>query len=134
MNAIEPDMGAVFAFAALWGATCFAFLVLSGMYPERPEGVRTPSGLALVALNTVLWVALVAATLVFGFERLRLTSLIVVAGLVFLFAPVPFEFLPDDWRDGRRGLVALVLLQALALCAGLAARMFDPAAFAGLLT
>lgn len=115
MSAIEPDVGALIVFSTLWGATCLGFLILAGMYPERPEDARRPGGGMLVALNTLLWLALAAATLAFGYERLRLTSLIVVAGLVFLFAPVPFEFLPERWRDGRKGLAALVVFQAAAL-------------------
>lgn len=134
MTAIEPNPPALVAFALLWGATCLAFLVLSGMYPERPQAARGTGGSALVALNTVLWVGLAAVTLLFGYEQLRLTSLIVVAGLVFLFAPVPFELVPERWRDGRAGLLLLVLIQAAALAAGLAASGRDGALVSGFLS
>jgi len=121
MNAIEPNVGALAAFAALWLATCLGFLVLSGMFPERPEGARRPGGGLLVALNCALWLALAAVTLGFGYHSLRLTSVVIVAGLIFLFAPVPFELLPRRWRDGRAGLAALVVFQAAALGVFLAA-------------
>lgn len=120
MNAIEPNVDALLAFAGLWGAACFAFLILSGMYPERPLAARGPGGWTLVTVNTLLWVALTGAALLFGYQQLRLTSLIVVAGLIFLFAPVPFELLPGRWRDGREGLAALVILQVAALAGWLA--------------
>lgn len=120
MDAIEPNAGALLAFAALWAATCLGFLVLSGMYPERPETARGPGAGLLVALNTALWLALAAATLAFGFASLRVTSIIVVAGFVFLFAPVPFELLPERWRDTRAALAALVGFQGAALAAWLA--------------
>jgi hypothetical protein len=43
--------------------------------------------------------------------------LIVVAGLVVLFAPGLFEVWPPSLRDGRTGLVVLVGVQILALVA-----------------
>jgi hypothetical protein len=34
-----------------------------------------------------------------------------VAGLVFLFAPTPFEAWPVRWRDGRAVLAGLLAMQ-----------------------
>jgi len=122
MEAIEPNLSALAVFAALWTAACLGFLVLAGMYPARtrPAAARKAGGLALVALNSLLWLALAAGALAYGYAHLRLTSLVIVGGLVVLFAPAPFELLPNAFRDGRRGLAALVALQAAALAAWLA--------------
>lgn len=120
MDAIEPNLSALAVFTALWTAACLGFLVLSGMYPARPDEARKAGGLALVVLNSVLWVALAVGTLAYGYAHLRLTSLVVVGGLVLLFAPAPFELLPPAFRDGRPGLAALVALQVAALAVWLA--------------
>ena len=45
------------------------------------------------------------------------STLIVVAGLVVLFAPALFEICPSSLRDGTTGLVVLVGVQLLALAA-----------------
>lgn len=117
MAAIEPNVAGVLIFTGLWTAACLGFLVLSGMFPAstRPAGARQAGGRALVLVNSLLWLVLAAAALAYGYANLRLTSLIVVGGLVLLFAPAPFELLPTSFRDGRRGLAALVALQGAAL-------------------
>ncbi|MFG1465358.1 hypothetical protein V5F77_20965 [Xanthobacter sp. DSM 24535] len=117
MSAIEPNVGALVWFALLWTATCLGFLVLCGMYPmqTRPEAARKRGALPLIVLNSALWLALAAGTLAFGYGELRLTTLIVVGGLVMLFAPAPFEAVPPLWRDGRPGLAALLALQVAGL-------------------
>lgn len=119
MAAIEPNVAGLLIFTGLWTAACLGFLVLSGMFPAstRPAGARQAGGRALVLVNSLLWLALAAAALAYGYANLRLTSLIVVGGLVLLFAPAPFELLPPSFRDGRRGLAALVALQGAALVA-----------------
>lgn len=119
MASIEPNVAGLAIFTGLWTAACLGFLVLSGMFPAstRPAGARQTGGRALVLVNSLLWLALAAAALAYGYANLRLTSLIVVGGLVLLFAPAPFELLPISFRDGRRGLVALVALQGAALAA-----------------
>ncbi|MEP9353736.1 hypothetical protein ABLE93_09065 [Xanthobacter sp. KR7-65] len=123
MGSIEPNVSALAIFAALWTAVSLGFIVLLGMFPasRRPRGARRAGGVALVAVNCLLWLALAAATLAYGYAELRLTSLIVVGGLVLLFAPAPFELLPESFRDGRRGLAALVALQGAALAMWVAA-------------
>lgn len=117
MHAIEPNLAGLAVFTVLWTAACLGFLVLSGMFPaeRRPQAARKAGGLALVALNCLLWLALAAGAAAYGWLNLRGTTLVVVGGLVLLFAPAPFELLPPAFRDGRRGLAALVALQAAAL-------------------
>jgi len=71
----------------------------------------------LVAGNGVLLFALLVGTGIYGFAELRWSTLIVVTGLVVLFAPGLFEICPSSLRDGRKGLVVLVGVQMLALAA-----------------
>jgi hypothetical protein len=53
----------------------------------------------------------------YGYAELRRSTLIVVAGLVVLFAPGLFEVWPSSLRDGSAGLTALAAIQMLALAA-----------------
>ena len=119
MDAIEPHWVASLFFAALATSCALAFLVLAGMFPlrARPDGARSALAALLVLANTALLIVLLIATCFYGYRELRLTTLIVVAGLVVLFAPGLFEALPGGLRDGRAGLVALAGVQALALAA-----------------
>jgi hypothetical protein len=55
------------------------------------------------------------STGLYGYAELRWSTLIVVTGLVILFAPGLFEVWPSSWRDGRTGLALLVSVQILAL-------------------
>ena len=67
--------------------------------------------------NAVLLAALLTGTGLYGYAELRWSTLIVVAGLVVLFAPGLFEAWPSSLRDGSAGLVVLVGVQMLALAA-----------------
>jgi hypothetical protein len=119
MDAIEPHWVASLYFAAFATSCALAFLILAGMFPlrARPDGARSALAALLVFANALLLAVLLIATCFYGYSELRLTTLIVVAGLVVLFAPGLFEALPARWRDGRAGLVALAGVQALALAA-----------------
>jgi hypothetical protein len=119
MDAIEPHWISLLWFAALATVCTLAFLVVAGMFPlrSRPEPVRSNVGMLLVAGNAVLLVALSMGTAFFGFSELRWTTLVVVAGLVVLFAPGLFEMWPASFRDGSKGLVVLIGIQASALVA-----------------
>jgi hypothetical protein len=117
MTAIEPNWIASLAFAAFATGCALAVLILAGMFPlrARPDAARSRLALLLVAGNAVLLILLLAGTGFYGFTELRWTTLIVVAGLVALFAPGLFEALPAGLRDGRAGLIALAGVQALGL-------------------
>ena len=119
MDAIEPHWVASLYFAAFATSCALAFLILAGMFPlsARPDGARSLLAALLVLANAVLLVVLLIATCFYGYSELRWSTLIVVAGLVVLFAPGLFEALPVRLRDGRAGLVALAGVQALALAA-----------------
>ncbi len=112
MSAIEPNIPSLLWFTLLWTLCCVGFLVLSGSFPLNVTRERGRKSSALLALcNAALMAVLMALTLTFGFLELRVTTLIVVAGLVFLFAPTPFEVWPEKWRDGRAVLAALLIVQ-----------------------
>jgi hypothetical protein len=117
MAAIEPHWISLLWFAAFATVCTLALLVVAGMFPlrSRPESARSGAALLLVAGNALLLATLLAGTGFYGYAELRWTSLVVVAGLVVLFAPGLFEAWPSSIRDGRTGLVILVGVQLLAL-------------------
>src|SRR3954464_10710970 len=117
MGAIEPNWIALLWFALFATVCAIAFLVVSGMFPfaSRPERVKSGAATALVVGNGLLLMALLAGTGLYGYAELRWTTLIVVTGLVVLFAPGLFEVWPSSMRDGPTGLVVLIGIQILAL-------------------
>jgi hypothetical protein len=119
MGAIEPNWIALVWFALFATVCAIAFLVVSGMFPlaSRPQQAKTGAATALVAGNGLLLIALLAGTGLYGYAELRWTSLIVVTGLVVLFAPALFEGWPSAMRDGATGLVVLIGIQLCALAA-----------------
>ncbi len=120
MNHLEPNIAALSWFALLWSICCLAFFQLAGMYPLRTAAAR--NAVLLVLGNTALWLVLLAGTLAFAFAELRWTSIVVVAGLLFLFIPELFQAIPDPFRDGRAGLalagVVLVAALGVLFCLG----------------
>ena len=117
MIAIEPNWIASLAFATFATGCALAVLILAGMFPlrARPDAAKSSLALLLVAGNALLLILLLAGTGFYGFTELRWTTLIVVGGLVVLFAPGLFEALPERLRDGRAGLIVLAGVQALGL-------------------
>lgn len=117
MASIEPNWVSLLWFAALATVCSVSFLVVAGMFPlgAGPETANSRPATLLVVGNAALLVALVLGTGVYGYTELRWSSLIVVAGLVILFAPGLFETFPTWLRDGRTGLIVLVGVQMLAL-------------------
>jgi len=119
MGTIEPNWIALVWFALFATVCAIAFLVVSGMFPlaARPQQAKTGAATALAAGNGLLLIALLAGTGLYGYAELRCTSLIVVAGLVVLFAPGLFEAWPSAMRDGATGLGMLIGIQLCALAA-----------------
>lgn len=118
MAALEPNVVALAWFALFSTLCCVGFLILSGSFPlnaARERGQSSSPALAL--LNGALMLALGGLTLAFGLVELRVTSVIVVAGLAFLFAPASFEIWPERWKDGRAVLAIMALAQVGALAA-----------------
>ena len=117
MDAIEPHWISLLWFAAFATVCTVSFLVVAGMFPlhSRPESVKSNAAMLMVAGNALLLAALSIGTGFFGYSELRWSTLIVVAGLVLLFAPGLFEIWPPSFRDGSTGLVVLIVVQLLAL-------------------
>jgi hypothetical protein len=119
MAAIEPNWISLLWFAAFATICMVAFLVVAGMFPlhSRPHAARSGTATLLVTGNAILLAALLMGTGFYGYAELRWSTLIVVAGLVVLFAPGLFEIVPSPLRDGSAGLLMLVGVQVLALVA-----------------
>jgi hypothetical protein len=117
MAAIEPNWVSLIWFAAFATICMVAFLIVAGMFPlgSRPEAARSGAATLLVVGNGLLLSALLVGTGFYGYAELRWSSLIVVTGLVVLFAPGLFEASPSSLRDGLTGLVVLIGVQILAL-------------------
>jgi len=117
MSAIEPNWVSLLWFAACATICMLAFLVVAGMFPlrSRPDSARSRGVMLLIAGNAVLLTTLVMATGCYGYIELRLSSLIVITGLIVLFAPGLFQAWPSSQRDGRMGLITLIGIQVLAL-------------------
>jgi hypothetical protein len=119
MNAIEPHWVSLLWFAACSTVCMLALLTVAGMFPwrSRPEQARSAGATLLIAGNAVLLAALLMATCFYGYSELRWSTLIVVTGLIVLFAPGLFQAWPSSLRDGRAGLIALIGIQVVALVA-----------------
>jgi len=119
MDALEPHWVSLLWFAGFATVGTIAFLMVSGMFPlrSRPDAARSNATMVLAFGNAVLLVALLVGTGLYGYAELKWSTLIVVTGLVVLFAPGLFEAWPAPLRDGPAGLVALVGAQMLALAA-----------------
>ena len=117
MEAIEPNWISLIWFAAFATICMIAFLVVAGMFPlrARPDSTKSAAATLLVVGNGLLLSALLVGTGLYGYAELRWSTLIVVTGLVVLFAPGLFEAWPSSLRDGRTGLVVLIGVQILAL-------------------
>src|SRR4030088_863598 len=117
MDAIEPHSISLLWFTAFATVCAVAFLVVAGMFPlrSRPDSLKSGMATLLILSNVVLLVVLLTGTGWYGYAELRRSTLIVVAGLVVLFAPGLFEVWPSSLRDGRTGLLALIAVQIVAL-------------------
>src|SRR5882757_9444175 len=117
MAAIEPNWISLIWFAAFATVCVIAFLIVAGMFPlgSRPEAARSGAATLLAIGNGLLLSVLLIGTGLYGYAELKWSSLIVVTGLVMLFAPELFEIWPSSLRDGRTGLMLLVGVQIVAL-------------------
>ncbi|WP_371348860.1 hypothetical protein [Ancylobacter sp. IITR112] len=118
MAALEPNTVALAWFALFSTLCCVGLLILSGSFPlnaRRERGQESSPTLALI--NGALMLVLAGCTLAFGLVELRVTSVIVVAGLAFLFAPASFEIWPERWKDGRAVLAIMAFAQLGAIVA-----------------
>jgi hypothetical protein len=120
MSHLEPNVMALSWFVPLWSVCCLGFFQLAGLYPLRASGEGGGRNSILLVLgNTALWLLLLAGTLAFAWTELRWTTIVVVAGILFLFIPELFQAIPVRFRDGRAGLAlsGVVLIAALGVLA-----------------
>ena len=112
MTMIEPNVAALLWFAIFALVASAGFCVLAGVFPlaTRPDLRRTPIGVALIAVDVLLLLALAGGSIAYGVAHLRWTSLVIVAGLALLFAPALFNVWPHRLRDGMAGLAILVVV------------------------
>jgi hypothetical protein len=119
MTTIEPHWVSLLWFAACSMICVLAFLTVAGMFPlrSRPEQAKSVGMTLLIAGNAILLATLLIVTGFYGYSELRWSTLIVVTGLIVLFAPGLFQAWPSSLRDGRSGQIALIGIQMLALVA-----------------
>jgi hypothetical protein len=112
VEAFEPNIRALMVFAAAWSVCCAGVFYLAGMLPlsGAPAALRSASGNLLILLDAVLLFGLFALTMIFSYRELRWSSAVVVGGAIFLFSPFLTQDLPDAFRNGKPGLLALFLL------------------------
>ena len=117
MSAVEPNWPMALMLALTWLVGCAGLLFVFGHLPlsAAPEGVRRGGGPVLVWRGLAVMVAVALATVVTAFESLRWTTMVVLGGFVFLFAPFFVQDLPAAIRDTQRGLVLVVTLGVVAL-------------------
>jgi hypothetical protein len=113
MNQLEPNVVQLVWFTVLWSVCCLGFLQLAGMYPLESRDAKIPAPLVIV--STVLWVILLIGAFAYAIAELRWSSIVVVAGLLFLFIPEPFQAIPERWRNSSAGLAVTGIVLAAAL-------------------
>ncbi|RXF74210.1 hypothetical protein [Hansschlegelia zhihuaiae] len=119
MDMIEPNLAALALFAIAATVAGLGFYVLAGAFPlaTRDDLRAHPAGVPLALVNAAAFLALVAFGLTYGVEHLRWTSVVIVSGLAFLFAPAAFHVWPQRWRDGAAGLAIMLGLTMAAVAA-----------------
>jgi hypothetical protein len=115
MSQLEPNIAQLVWFTLLWSVCCLGFFQLAGMYPLASRAAKIPASLVIV--STALWIVLLISALTFAVTELRWTSTIIVAGMLFLFTPEPFQAIPERWRNSSAGVLFTGLALALTLIA-----------------
>lgn len=115
MSQLEPNIVQLVWFIALWSVCCLGFLQLAGMYPLESRAANIPAPLVIV--STALWIALLFSVCLYAIAELRWSSIVIVAGLLFLFIPEPFQAIPERWRNSSVGLIVTGLVLTATLIA-----------------
>lgn len=119
MDMIEPNVVALCWFAVFASVAGIGFYVLAGAFPlsTRDDLKSHPAGAPLAIVNALAFAALSVGIGLYAAAELRWTSIVIVAGLAFLFAPSAFHLWPERWRDGAAGLAILLALTVTAIAA-----------------
>jgi hypothetical protein len=82
-------------------------LTVSGHFPAefRSPAFGSPLGKAIIWGTLAVSAAIVAVALALAWYRLPLAAAIIGGGAMLLFAPLLLQPLPDDFVDGRLGLL-----------------------------
>jgi hypothetical protein len=117
VDAAGLNIRALVIFAIAWAVCCAGAFHLAGHFPlaEAPGGRKWRSGTALILVNAVLLLALFALTLLYSRQEVRWPFAVVLGGTIFLFSPFAIQVLPEALKNGKAGLVALLLLLVSAL-------------------
>lgn len=113
MSQLEPNIVQLVWFIVVWSVCCLGFLQLSGMYPLESRAENIPA--SLVFMSTALWIALLLSACFYAVAELRWSSIVIVAGLLFLFIPEPFQAIPERWRNSSAGLIVTGFVLAVTL-------------------
>jgi len=114
MSNIEPNLTSLIVFAVAWASFCFGVFMIAGMLPIEAAlpNVRSRTGVLLLFLDIVLLAAILLQAGLLAHRDLRWTSVVIAGGLVFLSAPFLVQGLPVSIKDGRTGLLFLLILTA----------------------
>lgn len=115
MSQLEPNITELVWFTLLWSVCCLGFFQLAGMYPLASRSAKIPASVVIV--STAIWMTLLVGALAYAITELRWTSTIIVAGLLFLFTPEPFQAIPEKWRNSSVGVIVTGLALAVTLIA-----------------
>lgn len=125
MSAVEPNWPMALMLALTWLVGCAGLLFVAGHLPLRaaPTAVRRGAGPMLVWGGLGLMAAVALTTIWTAAVELRWTTMVVLGGFVFLFAPFFVQDLPVSIRETQAGLalvmaIGLVALGALYAVAG----------------
>ncbi|SMF53696.1 hypothetical protein SAMN06265365_11850 [Tistlia consotensis] len=120
MSLDSLDIAALGLFAAGVAVLAAALVLLGGFLPlaARTPAQRGPLADALLLLALLAVLLLGLGALRFALDRLALAPAVIAGGLALLAGPLLFQLLPAGLRNGRPGLL-LVLLAGGALAAAL---------------
>ena len=112
MSSVEPNMMSVVWFSIAWAVAAAGWFYLAGSLPlsQASDDVRTATGYVLVVTNTALALVATVVALLIAVHELRWTSMVVVGGFLFLFAPFVIQDLPARLRDTRAGMLLLLIV------------------------
>ncbi len=117
MSTIEPNWPSLLVFVPAWLLVCAGLIHVSASLPLRAAAppLRTELGQTLIWLNVIVLIGLCVLTLGYALHKLRVTSLIIAAGFVFLFAPFAVQDLPRRFKESVFSHIFLLGLGVLGL-------------------